>query len=90
MRLFVSWGAPVGPHEEIPRCPKSTEVRRSRVRGWRPVSSRDGGWWEGRDSGGQGSRKQTWLQPQPLTTDSVASHKVLTSQSFGLFSYSKE
>ena len=31
MRLFVSWGAPVEPHEEIPRSPKSMKVRHSGI-----------------------------------------------------------
>lgn len=45
MRLFISCGAPVEPHEAIPRSPKSTEFRYSRVP--MSVSPVDGGLWKG-------------------------------------------
>lgn len=86
MRLFVSSGAPVEPHKEIPRSPKSTEVRHSRIYTWMSVSPSDGGLWEGRAVG-----RQAWVQTPALAfVNSVASGKYLTSQSFGLFIYSKE
>lgn len=86
MRLFVSSGAPVESHEKIPRNPKSMEVRHSRIHTWVSVSPMDDGLWEGRGVG-----RQAWVQTPTLAfMNSVASDKYLTSQSFGLFIYSKE